>query len=533
MSSRHVDAVCDLVIRDGVIVDGTGGASFRGDVAVRGDRIAEIGSIPEGRGWREVAADRRVISPGFVDMHIHADLAAIRDRRLDSAIGQGVTLQVVGHDGLAYAPVTPETAPAMHRLLTPWNGELGGLDLDDLSVAGYLERASGASTNIALLAPHGTIRAAVIGFERREPTQRELAKMKEILAQALAEGAVGMSTGLQYVPALFARTHELSELCSVVAEHGGFFAPHIRSYGADALDAYDECFAIQRASGVALHLTHAHLSYAINAGRADELLARVHAARADGLDVTLDSYPYLTGIPKLAMLLPEWAAEGGHDATIARLRDPAERRRINASMLDDPFEGVPISWDTLELQGLPPDRPEELRGRTFADAARRSGCEPFDLFCDLLIEGDLALSCIEHIGNENNVRTVMQDAGHMLSSDAILSGARPHPRGWGTFARFFETYVRELGLFPLEEAIRKITSAPAARLRLPDRGVLRVGAAADITCFDPQAVRDRSSFEDPRARPEGFDLVVVNGAVAFASGEFTNALSGLGLRSIR
>lgn len=526
----------DLLLRGGTIVDGTGAPAYRADVGVQGDRIvtgAELANLPAAD---IVDVSGLVVCPGFIDMHAHADLALLRDPAALNAILQGVTCEVLGQDGLAYAPLDETIAADLHARIRSWNGPEPDGGITWRSVADYLDRVAGAGVNVAYLAPHGTIRMLAMGTEYRPATADELSTMRKIVAEAMHDGAVGLSTGLTYVPALHADTTELVGLCRVVAEHGGYFAPHHRSYGAGALEANAECLDIARSSGVAVHLTHAHLSFPVNRGRADEFLAMVDQARTDGVDVTLDSYPYLAGASYLHAFLPSWVQSGTAEQTIDRLSDP----RVRASLHDDlevsgcdGSHGVPVDWSTVVVSGVSDERYAHAVGSTIAELAVRWAVPPLDAYCDLLVGDRLGAMCLVFTGNENNVRTIVQHPAHMAGSDGLLEGERPHPRAYGTFARYLAWAVRDEGLVSLEEMVRKMTSAPAARLGFADRGRIASGMAADITCFDPATVQDRATYENPRSQPEGIAHVIVNGTVAVQDGRATGALAGRALRRTR
>jgi N-acyl-D-amino-acid deacylase len=361
-----------------------------------------------------------------------------------------------------------------------------------------------------------------MGYDDRPPTIAELEHMKRLLAEGLAQGAVGLSAGLTYAPAMYSDDDEIVALCDVMREMGGFYCPHHRNYGLHALEAYADCIAIARRAGVPLHLAHAHLGFDVNKGRAPELLALVDAALADGVDVSLDTYPYLAGSTYLHAYLPSWMHAGGTAATIRRLRAPALRDRLRAEMEDggsDGFHGLPMDWSVIVVGG-----------RSIAEAAAAAGVRAIDYVCDLLADAELSVSCIAHTGNEENVRTIMAHDAHMVGSDGILVGDPPHPRGYGTFPRYFAVYVRELGILTWEQAVRKMTSLPARRLGFGDRGALRAGMHADVTCIDPETVRDTATYEQPRSLPVGIPYVLVNGRVAVDDGRRTEALAGRALR---
>src|SRR5712691_72206 len=515
----------DLLIRGGRVIDGAGNPWFSADVGIMGSRIAAVGLLGEEPADRVIDADGLYVCPGFVDMHTHSDLQLLANPAHEAKVCQGVTLELLGQDGLSYAPVTDEVLEQLRAQLAGWNGDPPGFDWSWRTVREYLDRldASGIAVNVAYLVPHGTLRLCAMGYEDRAPTAAELRHMQRLLAEGLEHGAVGLSAGLTYAPGMYADDDELVVLCEVVRDAGGFYCPHHRNYGRRALEAYADCIEIARRAGVPLHLAHAHLGFAVNKGRAPELLALIDAARTDGVDVTLDTYPYLAGSTYLHAFLPSWMHAGGAAQTIRRLRDPALRERLRVELEEtgsDGFHEMPMDWSVVVV-----------RGRSIADSAATAGVRPIDYLCDLLADEALSVSCIAHTGNEDNVRTTMTHDAHMVGSDGILVGDSPHPRAYGTFPRYFAVYVRELGILTWEQAVRKMTSLPAQRLGFPDRGLLRPGLAADVTCIDPETVRDTATYERPRSLPDGIPYVVVNGRIVVDDGRHTGELAGRTLRS--
>ncbi|MGX1132805.1 N-acyl-D-amino-acid deacylase [Streptomyces glaucescens] len=377
----------DLVIRDADVVDGTGAPSYRADVVVDGGRIVSIVKEAAAAGcqrptaMRELDAEGLVLSPGFIDMHAHSDLALLRDPDHSAKAAQGVTLEVIGQDGLSYAPVDDRTLAEVRRAITGWNGSGDDIDFDWRSVGEYLDRLDGGiAVNAAYLIPQGTVRALAVGWEDREATPRELDRMRQLVAEGLEQGAVGMSSGLTYTPGMYAKDAELTELCRVVASYGGYYCPHHRSYGAGALAAYEEMVALTREAGCALHLAHATMNFGVNKGRAPELLALLDEALAAGADISLDTYPYTPGCTTLAALLPSWASEGGPEAALKRLTDPetAERIRHHMEVVGaDGCHGVPVEWETIEISGVTDPALGEYVGRTVRESADARGEAPW------------------------------------------------------------------------------------------------------------------------------------------------------------
>ncbi|MEV0266343.1 D-aminoacylase [Streptomyces sp. NPDC050617] len=532
----------DLVIRDVRVVDGSGGASYRADVAVDGGRIAAV--VPEGGGDRPTA--RRVLdagglalSPGFIDMHAHSDLALLRDPRHEAKAAQGITLEVIGQDGLSYAPVDDRTLAEVRAQITGWNGDGSDIDFSWRSVGEYLDRldhgfgGDGIAVNAAYLIPQGTVRMLAVGWDDRPAAPAETERMKELVAEGMAQGAVGMSSGLTYTPGMYASDAELTELCRVVGEHGGYYCPHHRSYGAGALQAYEEMVALTREARCPLHLAHATMNFGVNEGRAPELLALLDAALADGADISLDTYPYTPGCTTLVAMLPSWASEGGPEAILGRLRDQAAAERIRLAMEvegADGCHGVPIEWDTIEISGVSDPALGRFVGKTVARSAAENGEQPWETARRLLIEDRLGSTILQHVGHEENVRQIMRHRVHTGGSDGILQGDKPHPRAYGTFPQYLGRYVRELGVLSLEECVAHLTSRPAARLKLADRGLVRTGYRADVVLFDPAEVAAGSTFEAPKTLPTGIPYVLIDGRFVMEDGRRTDVLAGRTVR---
>jgi N-acyl-D-amino-acid deacylase len=483
---------------------------------------------------RTIDADGLVVAPGFIDMHTHSDIQLLANPAHEAKVHQGVTLDVLGHDGLSYAPVTDSVLEHLRAQLMGWNGDPPGFDWSWRTVGEYLDRLDkGIAVNAVYLLPHGTIRLCAMGADDRPPSERELTEMKRLVACGIEDGAVGLSAGLTYAPGMYADDDELVSLCEVLRGTEAFYCPHHRNYGRSAIEGYADSIAIGRRAGVPVHLTHAHLNFALNRGKAPALLSLVDAARAEGIDVTLDTYPYVAGSTYLHAYLPRWMHAGGPAATLERLRRPELRERLRVELEEqgsDGHHGIPIDWSVVVVSGTRTSEGERWIGKTVATAAAETGQRPLDYVCELVADQELGVSVVAHVGNEDNVRAIMTHPAHMAGSDGILVGARPHPRGWGTFARYLGVYVRELGVLALEQAIRKMTSLPAQRLGLRDRGLVRPGMAADLVCFDPDTVTDVATFDEPRRTAEGIPYVAVNGRLVVDDGRHTGDLPGRALR---
>ncbi len=525
----------DLVITGGRVIDGAGNPWQWADVAVQGERIVAVGPLKGAVAKRTIDADGRFVCPGFVDFHTHSDLQALAKPLQEMKIRQGVTTEVIGHDGLGLAPVTKQTAEQLRTQLAGWNGDPPEVDWNWSTITEYLDRfEQHSATNKAMLVPHGTVRMAVMGMENRAPTENELAAMRALVDQGMREGAAGLSAGLSYAPAMFAGDNELVELCKALRPYNGFYAPHHRNYGMQAVKGYRDSVEIGKRAGVPVHLTHAHFGFPVNKGRAPELLAMFDAARREGTDITLDTYPYLAGQTYLHALLPSWVHDGGAEAILRRLQDPAARFLIQRELEvdgSDGFHNVPLGWEMIQIGGIMGPQDPWAIGMRIPEAAAKAGKTPFDYFCDLLVRTRLGVSMLAFIGNEENVQTILQYPAHCVGSDGILVGEMPHPRGWGSHARFLAHYVRDLGLLTWEEGIRHMTSAATHRLGFFDRGILRPGLTADLVVFDPATLRDTATYEAPRSFAVGVSHVAVNGALVIDEGEPTGATSGRALRS--
>ncbi len=533
------EAGYDLVIRNGRVVDGTGRRAFAADVGVRGDRVVRVGRIPEGaRAKRTVDARGLVVAPGFIDMLGQSEQYVLIDPRAMSKVMMGVTTEVTGEGG-SIAPVNERTLKEDEPFNRRYN-----LTVDWRTLHEYFRRLAiqGAGVNLATFVGATQVRAYVVGFDNREPSPAELEEMKSLVAQAMEDGALGLSTSLQYVPARFAKTDEIVELAKVARRYGGIYATHQRSE-ANALDAsLAEVFEIARRARIPAEIWHLKAAYRKNWGRMPRVLAKIRAARARGLDVTADVYPYTAASTSLSACLPPWAIEGGTEKMLARLRDAPTRARIRADIEKDSNE-----WENIYLGsgggagvliGSVVNRElEGLQGKRISEIAKEQGKDELDALFDLVVADRGQTGAIYFMMNEDDLRAALRepyvsvctDSG-ARAADGPLAGSKSHPRGWGSYPRVLSRYVRDERLLTLEDAVRKMTGQPAARVGLKDRGVLRAGAYADITVFDPARVRDLATFERPNQYPEGIDYVVVNGQIEVDGGTRTHANAGRPLR---
>ena len=511
----------DLIIRGGRIIDGSGSPWYYGDIGIRGDRITAIGKLDQAEARRVIEASDHVVCPGFIDMHSHSDIMLLANPKHEPKVMQGVTTDLLGLDGLSYAPLSPANLQMMRRYLSGLNGN-PTISWDWKSVSEYLARFDRqVAINVAYLVPHNVLRLEVLGFVDRVATAEELTKMQELVAQGMREGAVGFSTGLDYFPARYANTEELAGICKVVSEHDGVSVWHTRRQDLNLIEAAKEVIRIAEKTNVKVHFSHYAVYGVAGRGKSKELLAIVDEAREKGLDVTFDSYPYIASSTTMIILLPRWVHEGGPDAILERLRQPKTREKICADM-----RAASHDWGQFVLTSVPTEKNKIYVGKNLLEAANMAGKEVAEFVCDLLLEERLDVGHLSFSGNEEDIRIIMKHPCHMAGSDGLLVGDKPNPRGWGTFARYLGVYGRELGILSLEEVIRHMTAAPSQRLGLNNRGLVKEGLAADLVVFNPQTVIDKATFDEPKKHPAGIDYVLVNGAVVVDEGKHTGVLNG-------
>lgn len=517
----------DLVIRNGIIFDGSGKPGRPGDVGICGERIAALGSLDSVESVQVIDAHGLAIAPGFIDVHSHADSVLPFLPTADSKIHQGITLEVVGNCGDSIAPLSAEMLAELNQD-SPHPVERR---VDWLTFEGFVSRLrkQGTSVNVAPLVGHGTIRRKVMGMTDAAPTGEELRSMQEEIRQALEVGAVGMSTGLIYTPNVYAGTDEIVALAQTAAACGGIYTTHVRGEGDTLLEAIDEAITIGREAGIKVEISHLKAAGVKNWHKMALAMEKIERARAEGLDVAADMYSYNASNTGLTALVPGWVHVGGRDAMIARLKDPAIRARLHADLPQ--MDTVEVGFDQIFISDCPSRT--DYQGRHLAEIAAERGQHPWDAVMDILIETRLNADIIEFTMKPENVTlglkapyvSICTDSGGR-SVEGVFSKGKPHPRNYGSFPRVLAKYTREEKLFPLEEAVRKMTGQPAGRLGLKTRGLLREGYFADVVIFDPQTVRDTATFTDPHHYPEGIPWVIVNGKVVIANGRHTGALPG-------
>jgi N-acyl-D-amino-acid deacylase len=516
----------DLLLRGGWVVDGTGTPPFRADLAVAGGRVAAVGRLADqgATAAEELAVTGRYLMPGFIDAHIHADgLADSADAQL-AALRQGVTTVLIGQDGLSYAPAGQATIAQVSQYFGAVNGPCPAELAGGCTVADLLAHYDGKTAlNVACLAPAGTIRAEVLGFSGAPAAPAQLKAMQKLVEQALADGAAGLSTGLEYQPGRFAAAAELAALCAPVAAAGAVYVSHLRGYEANAWRGMRELAEIVRRAGVAGHVSHYH-------GPAGMLTALLDDARGQGLDVTFDSYPYLRGSTILGMLaLPGDVQAGGPDATLRRLAQPATRQRLAREW----FPSIGGVLDRITLAYIGAAEWSWAEGVALTEAAATAGMQPGELVCELLTASRLAAGCVfaqPPTNTEADLRALLRHEAHMAGSDGILLGRWPHPRGWGAFARLLGRHTRELGDWTWGQAAVHLAGHAARRFGLAGRGLLRAGSYADVAVVNPATVQDQADYENPRRPARGIHHVLVNGRFALRDGQLTGETPGQAVR---
>jgi N-acyl-D-amino-acid deacylase len=528
----------DLLVRNGRIIDGTGSPWYTGDLAIRDGRIAAIGALPGAKASATIDAAGMVVAPGFIDMLGQSDLSILVNPHLPSKIFQGITTEFTG-EGSSVAPLNDRIVAADrlaydHLKITPDWRTLG-------EYFARLERQK-IGINVGHYVGATQVRRMVLGDDDRAPSARQLEQMGELVAQAMRDGAVGLSTSLQYAPAPYAKTDELVALAAAASRYGGVYATHMRSESDEILPALDEAIRIGREARIPVEVWHLKVAGKGNWGRMPEVVAKIESARRSGVDIAADTYAYPAWFNSLSAMVPPWAHDGGTAKLLQRLRDPAARSRIRRDM------ETPGSWENNAWQEI--SGPEAiligavqnpkllpLQGKTLAEVAKQRKVDPIDALLDLLIE-DQGYTYVAVFGmSEPDVLLALQQPWVSINNDSqgtapdgILGQDHPHPRAYGTFPRILRKYVREERRLTLEDAIRKFTSLPAQRMRLGDRGVLKAGMWGDIVVFDPATVRDLATFAKPNQLSEGMRWVLVNGVPVIADGKATGALPGKVLR---
>ena len=525
----------DLIIRNGLIIDGTGETeAYNADIAIKDKHIIAIGNLIDVKAKEEIIASNYIITPGFIDIHTHSDTVLLVNPKAESKIRMGVTTEVVGNCGVSGAPLAGELLEEMLK------SELYGLDINWNSVDEYLNRLEkqGIALNVIILIGHGTLRGGIIGMRDIIPTDELLKDMQRQLETALEQGAYGFSTGLVYSPGSFAKTDEIIALAKVINKYDAIYTTHLRSEGDTLLEAIDEALEIAKQSGVRLQISHLKAAGKKNWHKLDEALKKIENAHHNGIDIAADRYPYEITNTGLSVYLPNWVKSGGKEHIIKSLSNNISWNKIKSEFQERILKNN--TWDSIMLSSLMKEDNKSLSGLTIEEAAKKRNLSPIDLARQLLIDEKATVGICCSLMCEENTYKVLTHPLVMLASDAsckddytILSKGNPHPRAYGTFPRFIRKYVKDKKLLSLKEAIYKMTYFPAKRLKLIKRGLLKEKYFADIVLFNLDTISDKATFKNPHQYPIGIDYVIVNGKIVIREGEHTGNLAGKVLRNRR
>lgn len=532
----------DLAILGGTIIDGTGKPGYKADLGVRQDRIAYIGQINPGESLQEILANGLVGSPGFIDTHSHSDIMVFAEPALLPKLRQGITTELLGQDGIGAAPISS-------KYLNQWRQYMAGLSGDPpiawnwQAFKEYLERLEERKIgpNLAVLIPQGNIRMVVLGLENIEASSAQIQAMEEEVQRAMAAGAFGISLGMVYLPCIFSRRDELIRIFRRCAQKGGFWVVHIRSGGDFLLESIEEVISMAREAEIPLHISHFKAAGKRNWPKMETALIALEKARQEGLDITFDIYPYTAGSTMFMAILPPWALEGGVVKTLSRLKEPELRQRLKEEFLQPPSSAKGpswenyvnfVGWENIIISSVTKEENASWVGKSVAEIARNNGKEPADMAFEILLEEEGRVGMILFSMDEEKMIMGLRHPLGMFCTDGLLGG-QPHPRVYGTYPRILGRYVRDRKELSLTEAIRKMTSFPAQRLGLKDRGVLAEGNAADIVIFNPETIIDRATYENPRQYPAGMEHVIINGVHSIKNGQYTGQNGGRILKKIK
>ena len=528
----------DVIIKNGHILDGTGGPWYAADIGIRGDRIVAIGKLADSPAKKIIDATGRIVSPGFIDMLGQSETALLIDSRSISKLAQGITTEITGEGG-SVAPQNAKTLAPLKPYLDHYH-----LAVDWTTLDGYFHRLekNGTPLNVGTYVGAAQVREAVIGDYDRPPTAAELEQMKSLVAQAMKDGALGISTALIYPPGHYAKTGELIALAQVAAQNGGIYATHMRSEGASEMEAVDETIRIGREARLPVEIFHLKVSGKPRWGSMPRVVEKIQAARDAGLDIRADQYPYIAGATALASAMPPWAADGGPAKLLARLREPETRARIKTELATDHREWENLYHDSgdgagVMISGVVNPELKKYDGMTVAQMAAAENKPELDALFDFILADNAQTGALYFMADEQDLLFALKQPwtsigldANELSLDGPLFEPHTHPRAFGSMARFLGYYVRDQQLMPLEQAIRKITSMPAEREHLTDRGLLKIGFFADVTVFDSATIIDEATYANPAQLSKGVDYVFVNGQLEYDHGSLTGAKAGRALR---
>ena len=524
----------DILIRGGMLYDGSGAAGTPGDLAIEGGRIVALGAV-SGTAKKTIDAAGLAVTPGFIDIKTHSDFTLPINPKAESKVRQGVTTEIIGHCGFSVAPALPGKVGMLKEYLSP---SAPWLPFTEMTFPQYLDTFPPTSVNAGMLVGHNTLRLMAMGMENRAPTDAEMKTMVGLLVDGLNTGALGMSSGLFTTPGSYAKPDELIAFGHILKKHNAGYFTHLRDESNKVLDSVEEAIDVARQCGVHVEIVHFKCSGTDNWGKTAAALRMIADARKNGLDVDCDAYPYAAGSNPLKNLLPQWAHAGGVDAMLKRLKEKDTRDRLRADFERSGLNnwGRIPNWDCVQIS-ISPNMPQ-YAGRTIGQIAAERGHDPVDTLCDYIVDDKSATRVLVTSISEDDITEIVRDRTALVGSDGncvatygTVSQGMPHPRFYGTFPRIVDHYVREKGVIPLEAAIHKMTGATAKALKFKDRGWLREGYAADVAVFDPQDFRDRATYADPHQYPSGArTTVVVNGALVVENATHTGALTGRVLR---
>lgn len=524
-----------ILIKNGIIIDGSRQARYNADLLINGERIEKIGNIDETEAARVIDAQGKIVSPGFIDTHSHSDLKVLVEPFIEPKLRQGITTEVLGQDGISMAPLPKEYVSSWRKNLAGLDGDSDELSWDWETTDKYLElmAETGCGPNELYLVPHGNIRMEAMGLEARPATKEELAKMREITRREMEAGAAGLSTGLIYIPCAYSLTEELIEICKVAAEFDRPLVIHQRSEADTMIESMEEVITIARESGVKIHFSHFKICGKNNWHLIKDIVVLLDKCKEEGIEISYDQYPYVAGSTMLGVIIPPWAHAGGTDKLVERLGNPADREK----MKHDIENGIPgwdnfidfAGFDGIYVTSVKTKANEDCIGKNLLEIAEMRGKDKFDAVFDLLKEEENAVGMYDYYGKDEHVVTFMTREESNICTDGLLAG-KPHPRVYGSFPRVIGKFVREMKAMSLEEAVYKMTNKPAKTFKIEDRGLLKEGYFADIVIFDENTTIDKGTFIDPIQFPEGISHVIVNGKVLIDNYEKNEILAGKVIR---
>jgi len=523
----------DLIIKDGFIFDGLGQEEFKADIGIKGAVIKALGKISSSKGKSVINAENLAVCPGFIDVHNHTDVGLLVNPKAESMIRQGVTTLISGNCGYSPFPIAEEIFEELKENLK----EEYQIELSWRDIKGFLSRLErkGIALNYATLVGQGSIRGASMGLNDRPPKQEELEKMKMLVAQNIKDGAIGLSSGLEYAPGSYAQPSEITELCRIANKYGGVYATHMRDEGDRLIESIEESVNVARKTGISLQISHFKIAYPRNWNKIEAALAKIEETKREGIQIFCDRYPYIAGATGLSFYFPLWAKQGTTQEFLARLQDPFQDSKLRAYVAEQ--EKKLGSWDKVVISSVVSAKNRHFEGKNILEAAREAQKEPYEFMRDLLIEEENRVGMITFMMKEENLRQILTHPLVGIGSDGsavapygLLSRGKPHPRHYGTFPKVLGKYVREEKIASLREMIKKMTSLPAKKFGFLERGSLQRELYADIVIFDPDKVMDRATWVNPHQYPLGIEYVLVNGEVVIERGNHTGSLPGKVLR---